>query len=537
MKTNQVRYSLFLVVSFIVYGSALSVTNVQVDSLVDTVTTYGTVWRGIVTYDVAAEADSVHTWLEFSEDNGTTWHMEKIHAVGHVGTIGVGPNRKAQWMVDGDKGPNCRIRVRVNDLPKYYIQKEVTVFDTFAETAEECPKPIPETDPYETIERLVNNKWHDMVLSLPQYKLPFYDNTWSAKIPLDIKTSVALGSDFSVGMARVNRGPTCSPGNTDEYIWATYLKLGNKEYAVVSKASIRQQTDTINKIKNTIEDNLGIPAGNLLINWDHTHYSDCGETHMAATLEAVRLARASAVPARMAWCRISLGAGYNVRRVSQSPEGMTDGPIDGNLYGVFFRDMNGDPIGAWWRFTGHHGRTPKKVSLLMEDRFGGPCAFMQGNAGTCNMWDDYVARANPASGHPATVTDTFMTETLLSRESTLEYKTIGRMGTASAVDAINGIGTILVCAWLIGDLAIPCYTAEGNMEQALYTMARLGYSDNVMPIGYSNGGGGTYYNWGHDLTSVNNPIAWPNHDDKDSVLRNAEATIRCVNILKNLLGH
>jgi hypothetical protein len=32
MKTNQVRYSLFLVVSFIVYGSALSVTNVQVDS-------------------------------------------------------------------------------------------------------------------------------------------------------------------------------------------------------------------------------------------------------------------------------------------------------------------------------------------------------------------------------------------------------------------------------------------------------------------------------------------------------------------------
>jgi hypothetical protein len=172
----------------------------------------------------------------------------------------------------------------------------------------------------------------------------------------------------------------------------------------------------------------------------------------------------------------------------------------------------------------------------MEQRFGAPCAFMQGGAGTCNMWDQYIASANPGSGRPATVSDTFMVRKLLSAESALVYGPVARMGTACAVDGIPGIGTSLVSAWIIGDLAIPCYTAEASTEQLLYTFARLNNDDNVMPIGYSQGGGGSFYNWGHDLTSVNDPIAWPNHDSKGSILRNSEATVRCVNILKNLLN-
>jgi hypothetical protein len=51
-----------------------------------------------------------------------------------------------------------------------------------------------------------------------------------------------------------------------------------------------------------------------------------------------------------------------------------------------------------------------------------------------------------------------------------------------------------------------------------------------------NSGGGTYYYWGYDLTSKSNPDAWPNHSNKDQVIRNAETTLRCINILRNQLG-
>ena len=80
-----------------------------------------------------------------------------------------------------------------------------------------------------------------------------------------------------------------------------------------------------------------------------------------------------------------------------------------------------------------------------------------------------------------------------------------------------------------------CFTAESPAEQQLYTAARLHNSPDIMPVGYSNSGGGNYYNWGHDLTSVNDPVAWPNHWSKDQVIRNAEMSIRLLNILRNMV--
>ena len=125
--------------------SAITISNVRVDSLKDTAAAYGNIWRGIVTFDVASDSDSVYTWLEFSSDNGATWRIDNIHATGYVGSIPKGAGLKARWMVDGDKGPSCKIRVRVNDQPKWYIRNEVTLFDTASETAQDCPKPIPRT--------------------------------------------------------------------------------------------------------------------------------------------------------------------------------------------------------------------------------------------------------------------------------------------------------------------------------------------------------------------------------------------------------
>ncbi|MBL8024949.1 MAG: hypothetical protein JNL74_00980, partial [Fibrobacteres bacterium] len=77
---------------------AITVSNVVVDSLISTTETYGKVWRGIVTYDVVSDTDSVWTWIELSTDNGSTWRQDNIHAVGHIGTIPTGTARKVRWM-------------------------------------------------------------------------------------------------------------------------------------------------------------------------------------------------------------------------------------------------------------------------------------------------------------------------------------------------------------------------------------------------------------------------------------------------------
>jgi hypothetical protein len=161
--------------------------------------------------DVASDSDSVWTWLEFSSDNGTTWRQDIIHAVGHVGTIQTGTARKARWMVDGDKGASCRIRVRGNDNPAWYIRENTTYMDTTSDGPQDCPKPIPMDDPYATLERMLNNKWQDILMNRSEYRLPFYQSNGQAQT---ISTDWVKGNDFTVGMAKVSRATTCYPALT-----------------------------------------------------------------------------------------------------------------------------------------------------------------------------------------------------------------------------------------------------------------------------------------------------------------------------------
>jgi hypothetical protein len=516
--------------------SAITISNVHVDSLKDTTAAYGNIWRGIVTFDVVSDSDSVYTWLEFSNDAGATWHIDKMHAVGCVGSILKGAGLKAQWMVDGDQGTSCKIRVRVNDQPKWYIRQAVTLFDTGSLTPQDCPKPIPIDDPYETIERVVNNKFEDIILSRPEYYLPCYSNYYGT-VPLDISTFTVKGNDFSVGMAKTFRGVAPSYPAVVLPIRATYLKLNGQEFAVISKVCIRQTTDTTQKIRQSVQDSLGIPESHVIVNWDHTHYMDNGESLIDSTIAVVREAKANARRAQMAWTRISVGPGFNVRRIAESPAGITDGPIDDKLWGVFFKDTAGQPIGAWVRFTGHiGGALNDTIANKVAEAFGGVCQFFQGGAGTMNTWCDYMATNNPGSGRPGTWSAAVARDSLMAHVGTLTFKPVDRLGIARAhYDILTGIGPSWITAWVIGDLDLLCFTAETPTEQLLYTAAKMHNSPNALCVGYSVGGGGNYYNWGHDLTSVNDPIAWPNHTEKGIVIRDADATIRCINILNNLL--
>jgi hypothetical protein len=74
-----------------------------------------------------------------------------------------------------------------------------------------------------------------------------------------------------------------------------------------ARLSIRQHTDTTAKIKQAIEDSLGIPFSHVIVAWDHTHYSDCGEALEGNCVAAVRAARDAARPAKMGWKRVSMG--------------------------------------------------------------------------------------------------------------------------------------------------------------------------------------------------------------------------------------
>ncbi|MBL8029056.1 MAG: hypothetical protein JNL74_21720, partial [Fibrobacteres bacterium] len=438
-----------------------------------------------------------------------------------------------RWMVDGDKGNSCLIRIRANDDAAWYKVESTTWLDTTSEGPQDSPKPIPLTDPYETIERMVNNKWQDLILYRSEYRLPYYKTGGSVQ---SITAEVAKGSDFKVGMANRFRGNTCyaldPAGKTTR---ATYFSLGGQEFAVISKTCIRQLNDTTEKIRQAVADSLAIPKSHVIINWDHTHYSDCGEALADSCVAAVRLAKAAARPAVMAWKRVSMGPGYNFRRSGQSPTGMTSAPIDDSYWCLFFKDTAGAPIGAWLRFSGHiGGQLNSAICDSVAAAFGGCGQFFQGGAGTHNVWDNYNANANPTAARPGTWSASKAREVAMAQLPELTFKSVDKMGIAYAWDAVPLTGTVMVNAWVIGDLNLLCFAGESPAEQQLYIAARMHNSPNTMPIGYSNGGGGTYYYWGHDLTSKNNPVQWPNHDGKDQVIRNAETTLRCINIIRNM---
>jgi hypothetical protein len=513
----------------------LSITNVQVDSLISTEETYGKVWRGIVTYDIDDAYDTLWTWIELSVDNGATWRQDNIHAVGHIGTIPKGTDRKVRWMVDGDKGSNCLIRIRANNDPAWYIVEKTDWLDTVSNGPQNAPKPIPLSDPYETVERMVNNKWHNMILYYPEYRLPYYKTGGQ---PLAIEAEVHKGNDFRVGMSKVFRGTTCNAVDpVGKNTRATYMSIGGQEFAVISKTCIRQLNDTTEKIRQAVADSIGIPKSHVIINWDHTHYSDCGEALVDSCLSAVRLAKAAARPAVMGWKRIEMGPGYNFRRSGQSPTGMTTGPIDDKYWCVFFKDTAGEPIGVWLRFSGHIGGTlGSAICDSVGNAFGGYGQFFQGGAGTHNVWDNYNANNNPTANRPGTWSAVKARETAMENLPGVAINNVNQNGLAYAWDAVPSTGTVLVNAWVIGDFNLLCFAGESPAEQQLYIAARMHNSPNTMPIGYSNGGGGVYYYWGHDLTSKNDPIKWPNHAGKDQVLRNAETTLRCINILRNKLN-
>ncbi len=286
------------------------------------------------------------------------------------------------------------------------------------------------------------------------------------------------------------------------------------EFAVISKNSIRNVVEVVEAEKQAIQDALGIPKGQIIINWDHIHYTDNGELGSDQSIAALTQAKASAVPVDMAVLHLRTGAGYNYTRYGQSLYTYTDGPIDDNLFCVLFRNsQTGAPVGSWVRFTGHNiVMSDNRLAREMESRWGGVCAIFNGNAGTVNV-------AIPSEG--GLYEPVHMADLIMAQVPTAEFRKVTRMGVAWAWTVYYGVNTLIQCT-RIGDFLLPVYFAEGPCEQALATAALLGY-DQAIVVGYGNGRagpGGGYYNWNR----TDGIPRW-------QVLRMTQETIRAANIV------
>lgn len=531
------KWMLILLALCLNASAAITITNVRVDSLHDTACSYGHVWKGFLQYDVQADTSAVWAWVELSTDNGATWSQRDVSAVGHVGSIVTGTARKVWWMVDGNKGPDCKLRVRVNSQPKYYLQTDPTnnVSERISQiyaggpNPTDCPIPIPETDPYETVERMVNNSYHAMDLSTFGYNfymLPMYaQDTWQQAWHNVIDITCATGTgELSVGMGVAGRPYSAAYNVTlhpELKYRATYIKVGSMEFAVISKNSIRGCYDSTELARQAIQTAMGIPRTQVLINWDHTHYTDNGESGADSCVAALQRAKAAAVPAEMAYSAKHMGPGFNYNRgYTSSTPYYTTGPVDEKLCAVFFRAVSNHAlIGSWYRFAGHGVSIDGQVNLAVESRLGGLCAAMQGGGGTSNVHTSSVATTLGAPAATGLFSAAAVTDSLAAMLSSAAFQAPGFLGVATSEDNYPAISRTFNQAIRLGNVYIPVYTAEGPMEQQLYTMARMGSDMNVMPLSYSNSGCGIYYFWGRGGYM------------SAAYYRMAEAMVRCMNIL------
>ena len=158
--------------------------------------------------------------------------------------------------------------------------------------------------------------------------------------------------------------PKTSQGILDHcYVRAIVFTNGTTKAAFVSVDAAMGNMRTVNAVNERAAAELGIPEGNILYNWTHTHSGSSvfGDELNNRIFQAVKQANDRMVPAKVGY---GDGVCYlNVKRDLFDPERGTwwegpdyDGKSDKTVAVIYFESLDGKPIAAYFNYV-HHGKT------------------------------------------------------------------------------------------------------------------------------------------------------------------------------------
>ena len=198
--------------------------------------------------------------------------------------------------------------------------------------------------------------------------------------------------------------PKTSQGILDHcFVRAIVFTNGTTKAAFVSVDAAMGNMRLVNAVNERAAAELGIPEGNILYNWSHTHSGSAvfGEELNNRFFQALKEANDRLRPAKVGY---GDGVCYmNVKRDLFDPERGTwwegpdyDGKSDKTVAVIYFEGLDGTPIAAYFNYAMHAvitGNTdkvsadfPGEAETYIESRYGPDfvAAFASGAAGDQN---------------------------------------------------------------------------------------------------------------------------------------------------------
>lgn len=523
----------------------VGITNINVPqaSITRTVQRAGSVYAGTITYSIAAAAAYVHVWLELSTDNGQTWSERRIHAVGSVGTIAPGSGKTAQWLVDGDHGNACKIRIRVNNRPATYSDLDAD--------NNKMPRPVPYVH-YPLLERLTDKK--DFNFTDARYTLPH----------VDFYKSLSAGQ-MKAGFARVRffHSGTQYLTNPMYFLHCCYLESmdGQQKYVILQGDSIYVRTDQISQWRDQIHAAFGIPKDHVMVMYTHVHNGGDGVAGVEIfPQDLLTAAMANAQPVEVGWFNQDMGTTHNTHRnlftdathatssfsnylydpisggtitdvlwtydpFGNIVSGMLDGrpwnspvqkyfdcPLDSYLQMIVFRNVATHAMtGIILKFTLHPvnrdwwGDYPRCVMDKMQQKFGSSVEVMF-TSGFASNHRPLAGQQYPAAlGSPRSAQ--IFADALGTALPTMEFKPLNKLGMVMGYDLFGVPSTDAhragldpdrygagVQVWRLNDVYFSTLPCEAPSEQGLYIRARTSDTRHMYDA-YGNASY-YYYTWG-----------------------------------------
>ena len=198
-------------------------------------------------------------------------------------------------------------------------------------------------------------------------------------------------SQIKVGAAKLNitpkieeLGPNSLGIHDSIYCRAIVIDNGVTSAALVTVAG-NQNERSWKASTQQIEEELGIPAENIVLSSTHSHSVGRIQNVEGKIYEAVNEAKNKMQPARIGW---GTGVSYiNVKRDLIDPKSRTwwegpnyDGPADKTVYVISFETLEGNPIAVYYNYAMHavlmgqydmvSGDAPGATSRYIENSLG-----------------------------------------------------------------------------------------------------------------------------------------------------------------------